>query len=130
MEIREGNRRSRECSGDGIETALADHVRRTFAGPGIVKAVMAEWGLTDGEARGVIYANASRRTLNRILQHPRGGWGLLIEIGSSVVGKSLTSWIEERRAHERREYERMDHGLRKMAADLPAVLGVGGDRRP
>lgn len=107
----------------GFENVLASHVRRKGMS---IKAIQTEWGLTDGEARGVMYAQASRATLRKIIKSKRGGWPLGLVLLTGVIGHDLADHIERRRADERKQYDRMDASLRKMAADLPAVLGLDG----
>lgn len=110
----------------GFENVLANHVRRRCMS---IKDIQTEWNLTDGEARGVMYAQASRSTLRKIIKHQRGGWSLGIMLLHGVIGHSLPEHIERTRADERNKYERMDTGLRKMAADLPVLFGLDDTRR-
>ena len=105
----------------GFEQVLASYVRRMGMS---VKAIQNEWNLTDGEARGVMYASASRSTLRKIMKSKNGGWEIGLMLVSGVVGHSLSEHIERKRAHEKAIYDRMDASLRQMAADLPAVLGL------
>lgn len=121
MEIRENDCTVSARPDHGFENVLASYVRRKGMS---IKAIQNEWGLTDGEARGVMYASASRSTLRKIIKHERGGWTLGIMLLHGVIGHSLPEHIERARANERKQYERMDAGLRQMAADLPAVLGL------
>jgi len=105
----------------GFENVLASYVRRRGMS---IKAIQNEWNLTDGEARGVMYAQASRSTLRKIIKSKNGGWSLGLMLLHGVIGHDLAEHIERKRADERKHYERMDAGLRKMAADIPAVLGL------
>jgi hypothetical protein len=105
----------------GFENVLASYVRRRCMS---IKDIQNEWGLTDGEARGVMYAQTSRATLRKIIKSNNGGWELGLMLLSGVIGHDLQTHIERKRAHERACYERMDAGLRKMAADCGAVLGL------
>lgn len=109
----------------GFENVLASYVRRKGMS---IKAIQNEWSLTDGEARGVMYAQASRATVRKILKAKNGGWELGLMLLSGVIGHDLQTHIERKRAHERACYERMDAGLRKMAADCGAVLGLDDTR--
>ena len=109
----------------GFENVLASYVRRRGMS---IKAIQNEWNLTDGEARGVMYAQASRATVRKILKAKNGGWELGLMLLSGVIGHDLETHIERKRAHERACYERMDAGLRKMAADLGSVCGVDRTR--
>jgi hypothetical protein len=123
MEIREEHFTKSAKADHGFEHVLASHVRRRGMS---IKDIQNQWSLTDGEARGVMYAQASRATLRKIVKSPNGGWELGLMLLSGVIGHDLNTHIERKRAHERASFERMDAGLRKMAADLPAVLGLDG----
>lgn len=108
----------------GTKNALARIIRRRWQA-NTVCMVMAEWDLTEGEAKGCVYAQASQRTLDKIKKHKNGGWPLVLEIEALVLGMTVEQFIEERRRYECEQYERIEGGLRKMASDLPAVLRVG-----
>lgn len=105
----------------GIENVLASYVRRRSMS---IKDIQNEWGLTDGEARGVMYASASRATIRKVLKHPRGGWSVGLMLLTGVIGHDLSEHIEQRRIHEREQYKTMERRLREMAADLTAVRAV------
>lgn len=123
MKIREEDFTHSASPESGFETVLASYVRRRGMS---IKAIQNEWNLTDGEARGVMYAQASRSTLRKIIKHKRGGWSLGLMLLHGVIGHDLAEHVERTMAHERKQYERVDASLRKMAADLPAVLGLDG----
>lgn len=108
----------------GMEHVLASYVRRKQWS---IKEIMARFRLTDGEARGVMYAQASRKVLNHVIKV--GGWKIGLMLVSGVVGHTLSEHIEKRRVHEREQYRQIEAGLRKMAADLPSVLGLDSARR-
>lgn len=91
-------------TGFGIENALAAHVRNRWP-TNTLDQIAREWGLTTGEARGVLYAQASRRTLNKIIRHRRGGWKLWIELLGSVTGVTFDQFIEQERLRIRHEQE-------------------------
>lgn len=105
------------------KNAWALYVRRRWITGG-VKAAMREWDLTEGEAKGLFAAQVSQPTIDKIIEHRRGGFALGLLILQIKTQTSISSFIEERRRHEREEYERIDRGLRKMAADLPAIFGL------
>lgn len=111
----------------GFENVLASYVRRRGMS---IKAIQAEWDLTDGEARGVMYAQASRSTLRKIIKSKRGGWSLGLMLLHGVIGHGLPEHIERTLADERKQFERMDYSLRKMAADVPAVIGLDRSGHP
>lgn len=89
----------------GMENALAGIVRRRWPSATADNAA-AEWGLTEGEAKGVVYATASRTTLNKILKHRRGGLGLWLEIIAEVTGERLDSYITRQAEEAARERDR------------------------
>lgn len=122
MEIREESFTKSAKADHGFEHVLASFVRRQGMS---IKAIQNEWDLTDGEARGVMYSSASRATIRKIIKHKRGGYRVGLMLLHGVIGHDLAEHIERTRADERKQFERMDSCLRKMAADLPAVLGVG-----
>ena len=91
-QIRENPRRICEPN-FGLENALARIVRRR--GPGAtIDNVAAEWGLTEGRARGVVYAQGSLKTINSILRHKRGGWAIALEMLASVIGEGVEQFLQ------------------------------------
>jgi hypothetical protein len=102
----------------GMENALAGIVRRRWPSA-TTDNVAAEWGLTEGEAKGVTYATVSRTTLNKILKHHRGGLGLWLEIIAEVTGERLDSYLTreaERARHERATWEAEERRLESLEA--------------
>lgn len=124
-EIRELKREIR--SELGVKNALARIVRNRW--PRLtIECARAEWDLTDAEARGVVYAHASQRTVDKIIKHRNGGWRLVLEITEHVLGVSLAEFIHTERARlaeEQRRAEEGERALAQMASRLPALLGVG-----
>lgn len=104
----------------GMENGLAAIVRRRWPlNP--VDQIAREWGLSDGQARGVLYATASRSTLNKILKHKRGGLSLWLEIIAEVTGERLETYIEkqaERARDERRRWEAEERAATARLARL------------
>lgn len=86
----------------GIENALAKIARRRWP-TNSLDHIASEWGLTTGEARGVLYASASRSTLNKIMKHRRGGLGLWLEVVAEVTGERLDTYITRQAEEARRE---------------------------
>jgi hypothetical protein len=106
----------------GMENALAGIVRRRWPSA-TTDNVSAEWGLSAGEAKGVVYATASRTTLNKIMKHRRGGMGLWLEIIAEVTGERLDSYIQrqaEEAVRERTRWEAEEQRLSRMEASLRA----------
>lgn len=88
----------------GVEQALAAHVRNRWP-TNTLAHIEREWGLTTGEARGCLYAQASRATLNKIIRHRQGGWRLGIELIARVTGVTFDDFIEQERKRLRNERE-------------------------
>lgn len=110
----------------GLENALAGYVRRRWPDKPICH-VSHEWGLSESEAAKVVYANASKNTLRKLLHHKRGGFGLFLELLCDACGTSLEQHITaqaERATHERRTWEAEERRLSTLAA---RVSGDGLD---
>jgi len=106
------------------QQAWAMYVRRRWP-TNTVKASMSEWGLTEGQAKGLLYGNASQSTIEAIDHHPRGGMGLALHIQEIKFQTLIADWLEEereRRAHEHRQQEAKDARLAQMARHLGSVL--------
>lgn len=88
------------------------------------------WGFTAAEAKEVLKANASEVLWERIIQHPNGGWKVMIPVMGSVIGLSLEDHIHsELRGlqHEAQERERAAQQLAVAEAILRGtpVVAVG-----
>jgi hypothetical protein len=104
----------------GMENGLAKICRRRWP-TNSLDHIAAEWGLTVGEARGVLYAQASRSTLNKIMKHRRGGLSLWLEIIAEVTGERLDSYITRQAEEARREratWEARERHLERLEASL------------
>lgn len=127
MQIRENFRAKREKD-FGLENALAGYVRRRWPDKPIVH-IQHEWGLSESEAAKVVYANASKNTLRKLLHHKRAGFALFVELLCDACSTSLEDHIHtqaERAAHERRQREAEERHWKTLASHLP---GSGGDAR-
>jgi len=98
----------------GLENALARLVRRRWPEK-TVENVQAEWDLSRGQAQGVVYAHASRSTINAIIRHKRGGLRLLIALGCVMTGETLPSLIATEVATLELEAIRKDAEARALA---------------
>ena len=111
----------------GFEHVLASYVRRRAM---CVKAIQREWNLTDGEARGVLYAQCSRATLRKIVK--TGGWDMGLMLLTGVIGHDLqthiTQTIRMRDAERQKEDDRTDR-LLEMARDIGSVADLVLRRR-
>lgn len=126
MEIREERSRSPETD-FGTKNALARIVRRRWPGKTVAE-VMAAWGLTDGEARGVVYAQASQATIDKIKRHPNGGWRTVLDADAMVIGETVFDFFDREQARLHDERARADTEMARMAActgRVRAALGVG-----
>src|SRR6185312_617058 len=107
----------------GLENALAQHVRRRWP-KNTVCEVQRTFDLSEGEAKNVVYAQGSKRALNKALR--RGGWPLAIVLAESVLGQSLRDFVDQ----ERRKSLEASATLRSLGRDLSALrlAGPAGDR--
>lgn len=104
----------------GLENALAKWVRNRWPDKTPVH-VQAHFGLSESEALKVVYANASKNTLKKLLHHKRGGFGLFLELLCEATGTSLETFIEKQAEEARREaaeYEARERTLEAMSARL------------
>lgn len=104
----------------GLENALARLVRRRWPDR-TIDHVQAEWSLSRGQAQGVVYAQASRSTINEVIRHKRGGLRLLIALGCVMTGETLPSLIAAEVATLEQEAVRKDAEARALV-DLEARL--------
>jgi hypothetical protein len=106
----------------GIKNALAAYVRRRWP-ENTVKSVMREFDLSEGKARGVVFANSTFSALDHINQHTNGGPLLVAQICAAAAGRSLVA--EAERAHEnaQKSWETRDRGLSRLSGSLRALAG-------
>jgi len=109
--------------GLSTKNAWAQYVRRRFRGANLVKACQGEWRLTENEARGLVYAQASQRTIDKVLdaEGPFKGFGLGLEILAIKQGVKLEQYIEKQAEEARRaraEYEAEERRLEALSASL------------
>lgn len=127
-----GRNRENRPNDFGMENSLAGIVRRRWPSA-TIENVAAEWSLTEGQAKGVVYGTASRSTLNKILKHRRGGFGLWLEIIAEVTGERLDGYLTreaERARHERTNWEAEERRLAQLEARWRArVAPVPGEPR-
>lgn len=126
MTVREQNFMTSAKACHGFEDVLSSYVRRRAMS---IKDIQREWNLTDGEARGVLYGQASRATLRKIVK--AGGWEIGLALLTGVIGHDLQTHVTQTkrmRDAERRKEEERDQRLVEMARDLRSVadLAVGG----
>lgn len=129
-QIREERRRSPDAD-FGLESALAAIVRRRWP-HGTIENVAAEWDLTEGRSRGVVYGQASLTTVNQIIRHRRGGWRIGLELLQHMLGERLEAFLKSeterlcRDAQERlEEARRLEAAERTLSDRALDDLGVG-----
>jgi hypothetical protein len=128
MEVREYSRAKRE-NDYGLENALAKHVRNKWPDKTIAY-VAHEWDLSEAEASKVVYANASKNTLNKLIHHKRGGFGLFLELLCDVTNTKLENYITrqaEEAANERARWEAEERRQALILSRLADCRGLDGD---
>jgi hypothetical protein len=126
-EIREFSPAKRE-NDYGLENALAKYVRNRWPDKPIAY-VAHEWDLSDAEASKVVYANASKNTLNKLLRHKRGGFKLFIELLCDATNTKLEHYITnqaEEAANEARKWAAEERRLAILQARVSGPRGVDG----
>ena len=112
----------------GLSEALASVVRRRWPTQ-TIERTRAEFDLTEGEARGAVYRQASIRTINKIIRHPRGGVGLGLTLVEMVAGQRLEAFIRIERGKLADEQRKRNADLRALAEMSRSLSGVLGLRR-
>lgn len=110
------------------KNAWAAYARRRWR-TNALAMIMDEWDLSEGEARGLLYASVSQRTIDKVLDHlgPCDGFRLALEVLLIRQGISFEQFIEhekERLEHEGRRIEEERRSMAEMARRLPAVLSL------
>lgn len=108
----------------GLENGLAAYVRRRWP-QNTVKNVMGHYGLSEGLARGVVYATGGLRGLNACIK--KGGWPLLLFIGAAVLRCRIEAYINEERERERISWRDRDQRLGDMGRGLRALADLDCD---
>jgi hypothetical protein len=94
-----------------------------------VGSVQTEWDLTEGEAKGLCYGQASQATIDKIKLHKRGGWAVSLAVDAILLGQPLEHFIQseaERARHEREQWEARERSLRGAEE---AVRSLRAERR-
>lgn len=100
------------------KNAWALYARRLWPTNG-VKAAMAEWDLTEGEAKGLFAAQISQPTIDKIYDHPRGGMRIALLITEIRFQTALRGWLST-------ETERLNDEAARAAADAAALAAMAG----
>ncbi len=105
------------------KNAWAQWARRRWPNNGL-KGAMADFGLSEGEARGLIYATVSQSTIDKLLEHRFGGFALGLEILAIKTGITLEQHIEHQAreaANARSEWEARERHIARLRSSLCAV---------
>lgn len=91
------------------------------------KAVIAEWDLTDDEARSVVEGKASKRIISKIWKHPRGGWEVALPVMGAVIGHPVSEFFRERAIKAAKENaDALEHERVARAAYRRLALDTDG----
>lgn len=123
----------RSFSSDRMTTkdAWAHYARRRWPVSG-VKSAMAEWNLTEGEAKGLFAGSVSFNTVEKIKDHKRGGMRLALLIEQIRFQTALSDFIEaeiQGVANEQQQLADLERGLRQTYSRMRASRPVA-DRGP
>ena len=119
------NLRAKRENDFGIENALAGYCRRQWPDKPIPH-IQRTWALTESEASNVLYGHASKRTLNKILHHKRGGPFLFCELVADVCGLTVADIIETQAERIAREADTQRQTAARLRS-LACRLGGGSD---
>jgi hypothetical protein len=110
------------------KNAWAQIARRKFYGQNIVKAAQAYFDLTEGQARGLVYASITQPTIDHILKrNPVEGFELSLEVAAIVTGLKLEEYLDHRAreaARAKAEWEAAERRLATLRACVPDGSGV------
>lgn len=99
--------------------AWASYVRRRFP-QNCLAMCQREWDLSEGRARGLVWSQATQRTIEQILAHPRGGVRVLLAVEAIRWGleihELLERYADEERAAIAHERTRLEDEERRIAA--------------
>lgn len=118
----------------GTKNAWAKYVRNRWR-TNTLAMIQAEWDLTEGEARGVLYAQASQSTIDKIIdredeRRPFGGFRLGLVILEIRTQTQLEDFIVHQGQEAARESARWEAEQRRLAILEARVSGshrlVGG----
>jgi hypothetical protein len=98
------------------KNAWARYVRTRWPVNGLAEMQRA-WNLTEGQARGVLYAQASQSTIDAIMDHvgPMAAFGLGVEILAIKTGVRLEAFIDKQAQEARHEAAKWDAEERRLA---------------
>jgi len=121
------------------KNAWAKHVRNRWP-VNTLAMIQREWDLTEGQARGVLYAQASQSTIDEIMdtedrKRPLGAFRLGLIILEIRTATTLADYIEQQAQGARRErieWEREEHRLALLQSRVSGrdSLDGGSDQPP
>lgn len=114
--------------GLSTKNAWALYARRRWP-VNTLKSAMAEFDLSEGEARGLVYATIGQAAIDKILDHPRGGFALGLLILQIRCQTSIQQHIEHEKVRLDGEAKRLEAD-RQTADRLAVRLRDLGDLRP
>lgn len=97
------------------KAAWSLYVKRRWPGVGGVKMAMAEWGLSEWEARSLFEGAPSVVTVDRINDHKNGGFGLALQILEIRFSTALSDYITKQAEEARDELVRWEIEERRLA---------------
>jgi hypothetical protein len=113
------------------KNAWALYVRRRWKDGNGVKCAMAEWNLTEGEAKGLFAGQISQPTIEKINDHPRGGMRLSALIHEIRFQTAWTAFFQSeaeriaREAEEQRKTASRIYSLSRRLGSLNPVSDPG-----
>jgi hypothetical protein len=109
------------------KNAWAAYVRERWA-QNTLGMIQIEWDLTEGEARGLLYAQASQPTIDNVLDHKNGGILLGLDLllrRFQTTANEVAEKLEERHHNERLREEARRQSERRALSRLTAVPRPG-----
>jgi hypothetical protein len=82
------------------------------------------WDFTAAEAKEVLKANASEVLWERIIQHPNGGWKVMIPVMGSVIGQSLDDFVHSELQELQREAQEQQRRAQQLAIAEAILRGA------
>lgn len=97
------------------KAAWSSYVRKRWPENAVSKT-QTTWDLTEGEAKGLVYGQGSQSTIDKVLEHPRGGFAVGLEILTMVTAIKLEDFISQQAEEARRERIQWEARERRLSA--------------
>lgn len=128
---------NKSCSTLSVEfstkNAWAQYARRRWP-TNTLNYIGREWNLSTGEARGVLYAQISQATIEKITDHKNGGRHLALTILAIRFGESVEDFIaaviQQQRQEIDRERRRLDAADERARGAYARLRGGDAGDRP